>query len=438
MVEGQQVNEVEAKQVVAPRGAPWLAFWRRPSRSANVSSEVAQAPRKKRRIKRALLIAAASTVALAGGFSFALHEFPSFGPWCAESARKVLGPGPVAWAEDTYYGVTDWINVRTRADEAPTTYWENTPTNDPIVVVNAEGRTVVLDPKVDAPAPFTAPFDKVAASGDGSWSAFRVSSDTSSIAMWRGLVHPDPKRPFAAVAVVAMDLHQIDLHVVAGTDEPKSQHVPRASRPGLVPSEDQPALMAAFNGGFRAEHGQYGMRIGTDQFIAPRDIACTVAKDSSSGELTIRTFSAIKDDDAKFSWYRQTPPCLVEGGEPHPGLSMELNRNWGAAVGGDTVIRRSALGISKDGHYLFYALGDAVTAQSIGKAMMTVGAHYAAQLDVNFSYPRFFLFEHGTSGPSIAETVIPGLKHKPTEFVQISEDRDFFYVTRKKAPKAKS
>ncbi|NUP04686.1 MAG: hypothetical protein HOW73_01350 [Polyangiaceae bacterium] len=389
-------------------------------------------PKGPRRWKRGLLIAGASTAALGVGMWVAIHEVPGFGPWLAEGVRSIVGPGPVAWAEDVVYGVEDWVNVRTKGDDAPTTYWEAPKEAEPIVVVDEKGHTVVLDPKVDAPPAFEPPHEKVAAEGDGTWTPFRLSSDNGPVNMWRSLVHPDPKRPFAAVAVVAMDLSKIDLHIVAGTEEPKSQRVPRADRPGLVPDTDQKDLIAAFNGGFRAEHGNYGMKIAGAEFLPPRDIACTLAKEPS-GMLTIRTFSNIKERQDSFAWYRQTPPCLVEEGAPNPGLLHEFNRNWGAAVGGDTIIRRSAIGISKDGRYLFYALGDATTAQSIGKAMLAVGAYQAAQLDVNFSYPRFFLFEHGEAGPSIAEGVIPGLKHKPTEYVGLSEQRDFFYVTRKKS-----
>lgn len=414
---------------------PW--FWRRSPRSGNVVQPVskdanskAKAPKKPRRYKRALLIAGASTVALGGGMWIAIHEIPGFGPWLAEGVRSVVGPGPVAWAEDMAYGAADWVNVRTRADEAPTTYWQPQTSLEPIVVVDDKGQKIVIDPKVDAPPAFTPPHPKVAAEGDGVWQPFRVANDTSPVNMWRSLVHPDPKRPFAAVAVVAMDLKQLDLELVAGTEEPKSFRVPRAERPGLIPGDAQPQLVAAFNGGFRAEHGNYGMRIGETSFIPPRDIACTLGK-GDSGVLTIATYSAIKDQDSSFDWYRQTPPCLVENGAPNPGLLHEFNRNWGAAVGGDTIIRRSAIGVSKDGRYLFYALGDATTAQSIGAAMLAVGAQNAAQLDVNFSYPRFFLFEHGATGPVIADTIIPGLKHKPTEYVVMNQQRDFFYVTRK-------
>jgi outer membrane protein TolC len=119
------------------------------------------------------------------------------------------------------------------------------------------------------------------------------------------------------------------------------------------------------------------------------------------------------------------------GGGWNPGLLHEFNRNWGATVGGDTIIRRSAIGLSKDKKHLFYALGDAVTAQSIGRAMITVGAHDAAQLDVNHSYPRFLLFEKADGGAVATAPIIPDIKFNPSEYVRTPSQRDFFFLTRK-------
>src|SRR6185436_1728206 len=95
-------------------------------------------------------------------------------------------------------------------------------------------------------------------------------------AMYKTLVHPDPKRSFAAVAIVAIERKQIDIHLVAGKTEPASTVVPMERRPGVVPEADQAELIAAFNGGFKATHGHYGMMIDGETYLAPRDIACTI------------------------------------------------------------------------------------------------------------------------------------------------------------------
>ena len=48
--------------------------------------------------------------------------------------------------------------------------------------------------------------------------------------------------------------------------------------------------------------------------------------------------------------------------------------HWGATVSGETVIRRSAIGVDKTGQGLFYGLGEAVTAQALARAMRAAGA----------------------------------------------------------------
>ncbi len=400
-----------------------------------VDKAIKAADRKARgkRWRKRLLITGAAVTVLGVGSMVALHELPWFGPMVADGVRSVAGPRPVAWAEDVVYGVKDWFAVRAKGDEAPMKYWEAPAVIEPIEVTTEDGKKVVIDPLRDAPPVFDPPFPKVASEIDGRWFPLRTASDTGEVAMWKSMVHPDPKRPFAAVAVAAMDLQKLELHLEAGTDEPKSQHVRRSERGGIIPDEDQKLLVAAFNGGFKAMHGNYGMRIGEKLFLPPRDFACTVLRGPDGG-LQISTFSALKDPDATSGWYRQTPPCLIENGEPNKGLLHEFNKNWGAAVGGDTIIRRSAIGLSKDKRYLFYALGDATTAQSIGRAIEVVGAHDAAQLDVNYSYPRFFLFERGVAGASIAEPIIQDIKYSPGEYVGTPSQRDFFYVTKKKNP----
>src|SRR6185436_15920854 len=105
----------------------------------------------------------------------------------------------------------------------------------------------------------------------------------------------------------------------------------------------------------------------------------------------------LKPSEGQMVGYRQTPPCLVEEGKTNAALDIEYNKKWGSTVSGETVIRRSAIGIDKAGRTLFYGLGEAVTAQSLSRAMKAVGAENAAQLDVNYAYPRFLLYERSAA-----------------------------------------
>lgn len=440
--------------------------------------------KKPSRRRRRLLIGLGVLTAMVPALWLAIHHVPGFGPAVADGARAVLGPGFVAWAEDTAYGVEDQINRWRYSDAAPKTFWEApppsalpslpaavvtpaaAPSGSPTAEVTVAASTAILspspllspspssvasadaaagpsDPGTFPPPSYSPPFQNVATPGDGVWIAMPSggapppsgSADGAARAaplMFKSLVHPDPKRSFAAVAIVAVDLGRVNLHLISGMLEPFSVTVPKERRQGLVAKDDLPDLIAAFNGGFKATHGHYGMMINGDTYVAPRDIACTIAL-LRDGAIRIRTWPAVKDQEGSMAAYRQTPPCLVEEGTLNANLS-EYNKNWGATVSGETVIRRSAVGIDASGRTLFYGLGEAVTAQALGHAMKSAGSHSAAQLDVNYAYPRFLLFERAspTDPPQAGSPLIPGIDFDKLDYTVQASPRDFFYLTRRR------
>lgn len=375
------------------------------------------------------------------GLWYAIHEVPGVGPAIADGVRAVLGPGAVAWAEDTAYDIQDRIDRWRFRNAKPKTFWEPTavpppvPNNQPSAAPSGAPPAPVAQAVDDEfpPRAVTPPVPSVATEGDGVWIPIKDAGSSGPPIMAKTQVHPDPKRNFAAVAVIAVDRRRAELHLVAGSQEPASHMVPAERRPGLVPKEALADLIAAFNGGFKTIHGHYGMMLDGETYVPPRAIGCTVAM-YKDGALRIRTWPAVKDDEPRLAFYRQTPPCLVEQGKVHNALeATEYSKNWGATVSGETVIRRSAIGVDTTGNVLFYGLGEAVTAQALARAMRAVGAVDAAQLDVNYSYPRFLVFEPDPSGgaPRVASAIIPGIKYQKAEYVGQPETRDFFYLTRR-------
>jgi hypothetical protein len=219
---------------------------------------------------------------------------------------------------------------------------------------------------------------------------------------------------------------------VAGTLEPESASVPAERRPGLVPQAHQPDLIAVFNGGFMAKHGRYGMMIDGDVFLPARDELCSVAllRDRS---IRIQTWKDLRASEREITALRQTPPCIIENGVPHPELETERRpRPWGGAENGDTEVRRSALGLDASGTVLFYGLGEWVTVKALADAMRAVGAVNAAQLDINWSYTRFLFFGRPSPGEplEVTSTLIPKIKHTRQGYVSNPSERDFFYLRR--------
>lgn len=373
-------------------------------------------------------------VGLVGGLVLwvAIHRYPALATFLVDGVRKVVGPKPIAFAEDIAYGVQDKINRWRYKDAAPVTYWEvpassaSAPAAAPLASGSAPVQVGFTPPS------FAPPYPGVATPGDGTWIPVPSPQDPGGpVVLYKTLIHPDPKRSFAVVAAVAIDLERVDMHSAPGFGEPKSSALTREQRPGLIPAKHHNDLLAAFNGGFQAVHGQWGMMVDGVTLLAPRPIGCTVAryKDRS---MKVAVWKRIADTEPEMAYYRQTPPCLIEDGAINPATQAEKNTGWGATVDGDTIIRRSGFGVDATGKIGIYVMGDALSAGTLARALHVAGAKDAAQLDVNFAYPRFFFFD-GNQGapPKITKPLAPLQNWKHDEYVTRAEFRDFFYLARK-------
>jgi hypothetical protein len=66
-------------------------------------------------------------------------------------------------------------------------------------------------------------YSSVAAEGDGFWQAVPdPRRPAEPPVLWRTLIHPDKKRPWSELFVVAVDFRRVKLNVVPGTREPKT------------------------------------------------------------------------------------------------------------------------------------------------------------------------------------------------------------------------
>jgi hypothetical protein len=249
------------------------------------------------------------------------------------------------------------------------------------------------------------------------------------------LLHPDLKRPWAEVFIVALPVSLVRLHAVAGTIEPEAttQAGQRYVRHGLVPREQQAALLAAFNGGFMTKHGQHGMHVDGVTLVPPKPRLCTILG-LQDGSLAVGSWRKLSEQAAResnVSFWRQAAPCMYEDGQLNPALRDEGVKNWGATIDGDVVIRRSAVGLDTPGRTLFVGVSNDTTARAIAEAMHHAGASDVAQLDVNWSYPKFLLFPRDRAGRRRALGLFAGFVFRPDEYVERPSTRDFFYLVKR-------
>jgi len=411
------------------------------------------APSRRRRIlKRVLLGLAIALPVTLGATWYAANHVPWFGAWLADSLRSVLGTDNVAELEVFAYGLEDRWNRFFRSGEKPKQYWDaptaqtTTPAPPPSLSASspaapgpATWQSNSASPAASA-APATPPFrpadigplsPKIAAPGDGIWVPVPLpESPTEPPLLYKTLLHPDTKRPWAELFIVAIDLRRARLFSVAGKSEPRgtAPGSREAVRPGLIPDAHRPDLVAGFNGGFKEEHGHYGMKIGGILLVPPRKDACTVAA-LPDGTPKIASWKALEPTADTLVWWRQTPACLVENAKLHPALYDE-NTNWGAAIGGGTVVRRSAIALDPERTTLYVAVSNSTSPRTLAIGMQHTGATDVAQLDINFSYPRFVLFQKTQSGDRETVSLFEGFKADKGDYLATPSPRDFFYLTR--------
>ncbi len=348
----------------------------------------------------------------------------------ANGLRAVIGVQAVARLEDFAYGLEDRVNRFRHHGERPQARWAVPTTGQhPIATTTPASNGVspfVLNNLGPVRASWSAP-------GDGAWLELEDPLHADSpVALRKTLLHPDANRSWAELFVVAIDLRQVALHAVAGTREPKAEGLkePLPERPGTIPAEAQAQLVAAFNGGFMAEHGHYGMRVAGLTLLAPRDTSCTVIG-YGDGSLEISTWKKAAHALDRMTFFRQTPACMYEDGVMHVGLRHPETRAWGATLDGDTVIRRSGIGLDESRQILFVGIGNHLTALALAEGLHHAGATDVAQLDVNWSYPKFITYERNLDGSLKAKALADGFEFSPDEYVRKRAYRDFFYLARR-------
>jgi hypothetical protein len=331
-----------------------------------------------------------------------------------------------------------------KKNEPPKAYW-NVPqaasavSAEPVASAapSAAPSTPAAIPPLFAPVNPGPALKEWSAPGDGEWVGIKDPRHPDEPArMFKTLLHPDNGRSWAEVFVVAIDLKQVEIFPVAGTQEPQpdSDEAKKYLREGKIPVDQQPRLIAAFNGGFMTEHGGYGMKLEGVTIAKAKPRACTIAwyKDDS---MRVASWPELSADEANMLWFRQTPECMWENDKLHAGLQAGSGlKKWGSTVDGETVIRRSGIGLNADRSVLYVAITNHTSARVLADGLHHAGASDVAQLDVNWSYPKFVTFEPiGHTTVLHPVPLAPGFEYSDDEYLRKKEKRDFFYVVRREA-----
>jgi hypothetical protein len=328
----------------------------------------------------------------------------------ADSSSELSSPAPPAHTASP--------GAEPEPKETPTASTVETPTAAPSP---PSARTF---PPPDIPPPF----ERSAAEGDGVWKPLGVArAHDGAPLLYTTVLHPHEASKFITLTLVAVDLSATRLSFLPGTDDVGERKVPFS--PGLVPAAERERLIAAFNGGFMPRHGRWGMRVGETTILPPREPGCTVAI-ANDHSVRIRSWPALAPLEAELRVLRQTPPCLIEQGAVHADLLRNQAKAWAGQTPGIVTRRRSAVGLSADGRVLYYAVGVETPPKLLAMGLSAAGAHDAAQLDINWNWTRFFLFDKAPDGRFAVSASLVDVQHAKREYVERASERDFFYVLR--------
>jgi hypothetical protein len=381
------------------------------------------------------------------GTSPGMHAEPSkhlpkkLSHWAVDTVRAVpwIGPAPIAWLEEKTFGARDTLrqlsfklsgggNEALAATDGPSA----TP---PPTVLDASQASADLGHW--PPSPIRSIW-KTPEAGEGEWTTPKQSflkklpGDAPS-PFYLSYVRPDEERPYSKVLLVAMDMRQLDLDMEAGSEDPK----PLTGPPGTGRLPRDPAIntrvAAAFNGGFKTEHGAYGMMLKKRVLLPPMAGIATViiTKDQRVGMGswgTNKDVGGLVDiDPSEIVSMRQNLDPLIDNDKVNP-----LGRaQWGFTLPGTGMqTERSGICITSAGH-MMYAWGDDVNANALGKAMKMAGCIYGMHLDMN-PYHTGFIFTNITDikskGGYQSELLSKQMEISPDRYIQYAP-KDFFYVT---------
>jgi hypothetical protein len=317
-------------------------------------------------------------------------------------------------------------------------------------------REDATDPETGWPPPPMEPMLKPPLKGEGKWvtqTGFPhiVENQGAPVPFVLSFIRTDRKRMYSQVFITLWDPRQVELNSVSGTVEPQS--ATGATGPGIVPREPKvlKRFVAAFNGGFQAVHGEFGMMADKIVYLPPKPYGATVARlaDGSTGFGTWPEDPTIPSDIVS---YRQNMTALIEGDRINP-----YKRHWwgGVPPGWTEESRtvRSGLCMTKEG-FVGYFYGPTVDPDVLALAMQRARCIYGIHLDMNAGHTGLEFYRVGPKG-TLPETKrylqesweargsmpdMPGwefLGRRMIKFMALmnfpryvnTESRDFFYLT---------
>jgi hypothetical protein len=360
--------------------------------------------------------------------------------WAVDTVRAVswIGPAPIAWLEEKTFAARDTVKQ---------TLFKVRSGKDALAAPEESAPAAILDTSQASldlghwPPPAIHSMWKTPEPGEGEWTEpkqawirrlpAREGGEAPPSPFYETFVRPDEERPYAKVLLVAMDMRQLDVGMEAGSEDPKPLTGPPGA--GRVPRDPHvyTRIAAAFNGGFKTEHGNYGMMLNKRVLLPPVPGAATVilTKDARVGmgswgsNTSVGGIHDVPTSDILS--FRQNLDPLVDSDKVNP----QNRGQWGFVLPGTSMqTERSGICVTSAGH-MMYAWGDDTSATSLGKAMKMAGCIYGMHLDMNPHHTGFMYTNiNEFKGRQYKSELLTREMEIDTDRYLLYAPKDFFYM----------
>ncbi|WP_437738508.1 hypothetical protein [Sorangium sp. So ce1335] len=319
--------------------------------------------------------------------------------WAVDRVRLVIGDAAMQTVKAVAFTALDFV-LRNKEAVTGDTGAEDiaedlgTSTLDPPV------RQIPIDPEIGWPPAPLEPWVTPALPGEGQWNpqggdAFVRKLEGLPPAFMTTFIRADRSRKATRVYIALWDPRQVELHMMAGTVEPKG--ATGEAGPGLIPRtpEVMKRVVAASNAGFQAMHGEFGMMADGVVYLPPKPYAATVAvrRDGST------VFGTWSEDESIPEWmlsFRQNMTVMVQDEKWNP-----FGRTWwGGTPPGwadKTHTVRTGICLTRE-RFVAYFYGADVSPEALAQAMIQARCAYGIALDMNAGHSGLEFYQVAPSG----------------------------------------
>lgn len=204
-------------------------------------------------------------------------------------------------------------------------------------------------------------------------------------------------------------------------DPPRAAGIAGPEDGSTVGPDEVPLLLAAFNGGFKADAGAGGFELDS-QVILPLQTGLASLVIDADGSAHVGTWGeGLPVPGEQVMSVRQNLPPLIIDGRPSPAI--DHIGSWGSTLGSGAVAARSSLGEDTSGD-LLYAASMAVLPSDLANALISAGAVTGMELDIN---PEWVQMDVAPVPDGALAAGIPG-QNRPSDQYQLGWTRDFITV----------